>query len=85
MERLPTTDMIGLDILKVLLSGESLTAQQISRKVNAAPQTVRNALSLMKGMSHVKREGWEYTITELGIYVWNYHRSPNDQTLRRSE
>ena len=87
MERLPTTDMVALDILKILLSGESLTARQISRKVDAAPQTVRNALVHLKSTSLVHREKGEYTITDLGIHVWNINRSPtiNDQTLRRSE
>ena len=85
MERLPTTDMVALDILKILLSGESLTARQISRKVEAAPQTVRNALVHLKSTSLVHRKKGEYTITDLGIHVWNINRSPtiNDQTLRR--
>ena len=85
MERLPTTDMVALDILKTLLSGESLTASQISRKVDAAPQTVRNALVHLKATSLVKRVGWEYTITELGKEVWEANRTPPVQSSRRRE
>jgi len=83
MERLPKADTNSLNILKTLLSRESLTAKQIARKIDTAPQTVRNALVFMKGIGLVERTGWEYTITELGEIVWNANRNPPIQSSRR--
>lgn len=61
------TNVVALDILKVLLNGQVMTPRRIARTLDVNPQDVRNALVHLKTLKMVNNIHYgEYTITELG-------------------
>ena len=81
------TNVVALDILRALLSGQEMTPKQISRAIDAEPQAVRNALVHLKTLKMVSNIHYgEYLITEYGKSHLEYlSQSSNDQSSRRSE
>ena len=81
------TNVVALDILKVLLNGQVMTPRRIARTLDVNPQDVRNALVHLKTLKMVDNIHYgEYTITELGKSHLEYlSQSSNDQTLGGTE
>ena len=81
------TNLVAVDILKLLLNGQIMTPRQLARGLDANPQDVRNALVHLKTLHLVSNIHYgEYTITELGRdYLEKLSQSSPDQTLRRTE
>ena len=81
------TNVVALDILKVLLNGQVMTPRRIARTLDVNPQDVRNALVHLKTLKMVNNIHYgEYTITELGKDHLEYISQPStDQTSRRTK
>ena len=61
------TNVVALDILRILLNGQIMTPKQIAREIDAEPQKVRTALVHLKTLKMVNNIHYgEYTITEYG-------------------
>lgn len=77
------TNLVAVDILKLLLNGQIMTPKQLARNLDANPQDVRNALIHLKTLNLVSNIHYgEYTITELGReYLKQLSQSSQDQTL----
>lgn len=77
--------VVGIDILKVLLSGKVMTPKQIARALDVEPFKVRNALVHLKTLEMVNNIHYgEYTLTELGReYLELVSQPSQDQSSRR--
>ena len=54
-------------ILRLLLSGETLSPKAIAMKLDIAPQTARNNINFLYQTGHLERVGYgKYKISELG-------------------
>lgn len=54
-------------ILRLLLSGETLSPKEVAMKLKIAPQTARNNIGFLYGTGHLERVSYgKYKISELG-------------------
>jgi len=61
------TNMVALDILKILLNGQTMSPKQIARALDVNPQDVRNALVHLKTLELVDNLHYgEYTLSVFG-------------------
>lgn len=76
------TDLVAVDILKLLLNGQIMTPRQLARNLDANPQDVRNALVHLKSLHLVDNIHYgEYELSELGKeYLEQLSQSSQDQT-----
>ena len=81
------TNVVALNILKVLLNGQIMSPKQIARELDVNPADVRNALVHLKTVKLVDNLHYgEYTLSAFGKdYLEHISQSSPDHSSRRTE